>query len=147
MIDDFSKSSDNDSKKKIKRNAMILCARQVVEILRSCKKGNVLVHCAGGMHRTGMIVGIIRRYVNHDEDHVIVEDYKRHVAYESEEHKGGYEESNVSFIRDFDLDILDKMMRGQVLKLDSDMKDDEFLELHGRDEWGMVVRGGGRCGV
>ena len=58
MVDDYDKSDE-----RVKRNAMILCARQIVQILRSCAKGNVLVHCAGGMHRTGMLVGIIRRYV------------------------------------------------------------------------------------
>ena len=58
MVDNYDKSDE-----RVKRNAMILCARQIVQILRSCAKGNALVHCAGGMHRTGMLVGIIRRYV------------------------------------------------------------------------------------
>ena len=134
LVDDYDKSPEH-----VKRNAMILCARQIVEILRSCANGNVLVHCAGGMHRTGMLVGIIRRYINKDPIELVVEDYKRHVAFESSERPGGYEESNVRFIRNFDLDILDQMMRGQVVKLESDMVDDEDLQVYGRDEWGMIV--------
>jgi len=69
-------------------------------------RGNVLLHCGGGMHRTGMVYGIIRRCINGDDMSVVEDDYKQHVAYQDAETPGGYESLNVRFIREFDCRLL-----------------------------------------
>jgi hypothetical protein len=40
--------------------------------------GNILIHCCGGMHRTGMLFAIIRRWVNDDPIDDVLADYRRH---------------------------------------------------------------------
>lgn len=76
-------------------------------------EGNIFLHCGGGMHRTGMIVGIIRRYFNNDSMEAIKADYQRHVAWKSDEDPGGYEELNLRFIEEFDLSVLDRVIKGE----------------------------------
>lgn len=68
--------------------------------------GNVLVHCGGGMHRTGMVVGIIERCVNHADPAVVETGYKRHVGWRSERDPGGFEPANLAFIQAFDCSLL-----------------------------------------
>lgn len=65
-------------------------------------KGNVYYHCAGGMHRTGIISGVIQRCVNGMDMETIKKSYARHVAYENDDIKGGFEELNLRFIQEFD---------------------------------------------
>merc|ERR1712107_481861 len=82
MVDD-----ENEWNKLNLRNAMILCAQQIKDILNPEGKppeGGILIHCAGGMHRTGMLYGIIRRYINGDPIDDIIADYKRHVDWKAE---------------------------------------------------------------
>ena len=69
-------------------------------------QGNILVHCAGGMHRTGMTYGIIRRCINQDPMEEIEDCYKCHTAFKSADEPAGYEELNVRFIREFDCSLL-----------------------------------------
>lgn len=70
-------------------------------------RGNVYFHCGGGMHRSGMIFGILRRCINGDDMKLIEEEYKRHTAYQNEKRPGGYEALNVRFIREFDCSLLE----------------------------------------
>merc|ERR1712086_1053791 len=97
-----------------KAKAFKLCARQLQLILRpqgQDPKGNLVIHCGGGMHRTGMLVGILRRYCNPDDDiEDIVNDYRQHVAWQDPENPGGAEELNERFIREFDLTAIDEQL-------------------------------------
>ena len=157
MVDDVDEWTPDN-----RRKAMELCARQIKDVLNpngELPEGNILLHCCGGMHRTGMLVAIIRRYVNDDHIDAILDDYKRHVDWKSSDVPGGYEPLNERFIREFDLSILDRM--GVRLNLDdsssSSISTDEtsfssstesLREEHriGRcDEWGVIVKPG-RCG-
>lgn len=91
------------------RNAMALCADQINDILRPDGKspvGGILLHCAGGMHRTGIIYALIRRHVNDDPIEDIIDDYKRHVDWKSDDQPGGFEALNVRFIKEFDVSLL-----------------------------------------
>ena len=65
-------------------------------------KGNILIHCGGGMHRTGMIVGILQRHVNGEPMDEVARAYRFHVDYQGPDHVGGLEEDNLEVIRDFD---------------------------------------------
>jgi hypothetical protein len=69
-------------------------------------QGNVLIFCGGGMHRTGMIYGVIQRCINGETPEQIEITYKRHTAYRSDKEPGGYEELNLRFIREFDCGLL-----------------------------------------
>ena len=80
------------------------------EVLRpggSAPVGPVHVHCGGGMHRTGMVMGVLDRCINGADDGKIVTDYRRHVAWQSAEEPGGYEQDNVDFILGFDCGLLE----------------------------------------
>ena len=65
-----------------------------------------LYHSSGGMHRSGMLFGVLRRCVNGDSMAQIEREYRRHVAYSSEQQPGGFESLNLRFIREFDCRLL-----------------------------------------
>lgn len=69
-------------------------------------KGNLLVHCGGGMHRTGMVVGVIERCVNRADPLQVAAHYKRHVAYRNQQDLGGFEQRNLDFIEHFDCSLI-----------------------------------------
>ena len=71
-------------------------------------EGHVLVHCGGGMHRTGMVVGVLERCWNGAPREVWESAYRRHVAWQSPERSGGFEAANVEFIARFDCSLLQK---------------------------------------
>lgn len=124
-----------------KERAMEIVSHVIKDILLpggKAPEGNILLHCGGGMHRTGMIVGIIRRYCNNDAMEDIIADYKRHVAWKSDEDPGGYEELNVRFIREFDLSILKKVLEGV------DGIGAELAPSSEKDEWGYYTKAAGK---
>lgn len=69
-------------------------------------RGNIHIHCAGGMHRSGMVTGVIERCVNGEPLSVVEAHYRYHVGYRDPQHAGGLEEGNLRFIRDFDCGLL-----------------------------------------
>jgi len=69
-------------------------------------RGNVHVHCGGGMHRTGMVVGILERCFNGASADKIDRDYRHHTAYIDKERPGGFEQGNLDFIQAFDCSLL-----------------------------------------
>lgn len=68
--------------------------------------GNTLLHCGGGMHRTGMVVGIVERCLNGASMAEVEAGYKRHVAWRSAADPGGFEAENLHFIEQFDCSLL-----------------------------------------
>lgn len=70
--------------------------------------GHVLVHCGGGMHRTGMVMGVLERCWNRAPQAVWEAAYKRHVAWESDAQPGGFEPANLAFVAQFDCTRLTK---------------------------------------
>lgn len=92
---------------KTKEQAQDFVAMVIKDILlptgNQPKEGeSVLVHCGGGMHRTGMIVGIIRKvFSDADVETEILVDYRKHVGWKSEEQPGGREALNEKFILEF----------------------------------------------
>jgi hypothetical protein len=83
-----------------------LIREQILNPDGAAPKGNVHVHCGGGMHRTGMVVGVIERCINGAPPQVVEAGYKRHVGYRDAEHPGGFEEGNLRVIREFDCGLL-----------------------------------------
>lgn len=70
--------------------------------------GYVAVHCGGGMHRTGMVMGVLERCWNGAPEEVWAATYKRHVAWKSDAEPGGFEPANLQFIAHFDCSLLQK---------------------------------------
>lgn len=69
-------------------------------------RGNILIFCGGGMHRTGMTYGILQRCINNEPMETVEKTYRRHTAYRSGQEPGGYEPLNLRFIREFDCGLL-----------------------------------------
>jgi len=64
-------------------------------------RGNILVHCGGGMHRTGMVMAILDRWVNDASMDRVTEDYRYHVDWQGPERPGGFEADNLEAIDEF----------------------------------------------
>ena len=69
-------------------------------------RGNILIHCGGGMHRTGMIIGILMRIINNNSKKLIIDTYKYHTGYRNKQITGGFEQGNLDFIFNFDPKLL-----------------------------------------
>lgn len=69
-------------------------------------RGNIHIHCGGGMHRTGMVVGVLQRCLGHASDAEVEVAYKHHVGWRSAQDPGGFEAENLTFIRSFDCALL-----------------------------------------
>lgn len=87
-------------------NLARLIREQLLRPGGSPPRGNLYVHCGGGMHRSGMLFGAIQRCVNQEPMNRIEAQYKRHTGYRSEKQPGGYEPLNLRFIREFDCSLL-----------------------------------------
>lgn len=69
-------------------------------------RGNIYLHCGGGMHRSGMVFGVLRRCINHDPLPLIEKEYRHHTGWISDKSPGGFEPLNLQLIRQFDCSLL-----------------------------------------
>ncbi len=69
--------------------------------------GNVYFHCAGGMHRSPLVAGILRRCVAQESADVVREAMQIHAAYQSSDDQGGWEQPLLDFVERFDCSLLD----------------------------------------
>jgi hypothetical protein len=67
---------------------------------------NVLIHCLGGMHRTGLIYGILQKCINHEPEEKIIEVYKKHVGYKSKDDAGTFYQEDIDTIKAFPCNYL-----------------------------------------
>jgi Tyrosine phosphatase family len=88
------------------RRLATLLRRHLLRPGGASPRGNLYVHCGGGMHRTGMVIGVLRRCINKDSMLVIEAEYRRHTSWHSTKEPGGFEALNLRFIRDFDCSLL-----------------------------------------
>lgn len=91
------------------RKAMLAVAQTLRELLRpqgAPPKGHLWVHCGGGMHRTGMVVGILERCVNGASMDEVAQSFRQHVAWHSPQDPGGFEPANLDFIASFECSLL-----------------------------------------
>ncbi|MSQ84955.1 MAG: hypothetical protein EXR77_19120 [Myxococcales bacterium] len=93
-----------------RQTAMAAVAEVIkTQILRpngAAPKGSVVIHCGGGMHRTGMIFGVFERCINKTPWPEVQAGYQRHVGYRSPSERGGFEEQNLKFIEEFDCSLV-----------------------------------------
>lgn len=91
---------------KVAHEAMAQLVRMVLRPEGKPPIGNVMVHCGGGMHRTGMVVGVIERCLNQAPRAEWEARYRHHVAWRSTSEPGGFEQANVDFIAAFPCELL-----------------------------------------
>jgi hypothetical protein len=101
------KAGYEKNKKQAMEQVASLIRQQILRPGGKAPRGNVYFHCAGGMHRSGMLFGILRRCVNKDSMALIEREYKRHTAFKSNSAPGGFERLNLRFIKEFDCALLD----------------------------------------
>ena len=65
-------------------------------------QGNIYLHCGGGMHRSGMVMGILDRCVNGASMEEVRRRYLWHTGWQSPEQPGGAEPGNLAVIAAFD---------------------------------------------
>jgi hypothetical protein len=95
-----------DARRRAMEGVARLIREQILAPGGAPPKGNLHIHCGGGMHRSGMIAGVIERCVNGTPLDVVEAHYRLHVGWRDPEHPGGLEENNLRFIHDFDCALL-----------------------------------------
>lgn len=80
---------------------------QILRPAGAAPRGHVQIHCGGGMHRTGMVMGVVERCLGGESMAAISARYKAHVGWRSAQDPGGFEAQNIAFIRDFDCSLLE----------------------------------------
>lgn len=65
-------------------------------------QGNIYLHCGGGMHRSGMVMGILERCVNGASMEAVTRRYRWHTAWRGPQNPGGAEPGNLEVIARFD---------------------------------------------
>ena len=96
----------NDKRDKATRNLARLIKEQILMPDGKSPKGNILIHCGGGMHRTGMVIGVLQKIFNGVSMEDIAKTYSYHVGYKNKEHPGGFEQGNLDFIKEFPVELL-----------------------------------------
>lgn len=92
--------------RKVMKQVAMLIQDQILRPGGKAPRGNVFFHCGGGMHRSGVLAGVLRRCINQEDMKKITRLHKYHSAYTSAKKMGGYEPLLVRFIREFDCSLL-----------------------------------------
>lgn len=79
-----------------------LIREQILAPGGSPPQGNIYLHCGGGMHRSGMVMGILDRCVNGTAMEQVTRLYLHHTGWQSSRQPGGAEQGNLDVIAGFD---------------------------------------------
>ncbi|MDC0534386.1 hypothetical protein OAO18_01090 [Francisellaceae bacterium] len=85
--------------------------KQVTSIayMTAYAQGNVLLHCYGGIHRTGIVFGVLQKCIQKVPMAEVINTYKKHADWHSKEDPGVYYQINVDFIEKYDCHLLDSL--------------------------------------
>jgi hypothetical protein len=75
-------------------------------------KGSVLIHCFGGMHRTGIVYAVMQKCLNYKQKKIskeILLENQCHVKYDGPEKKGGFQQENIKLIQEFPCNALNSL--------------------------------------
>lgn len=104
--DELRESEGPDAAKAAMQAIADLIRSQILAPQGQAPRGHVQVHCGGGMHRTGMVIGVLERCWNRTPWAEVAAHYRRHVGWLSDREPGGFEEKNLEFIEKFDCSLL-----------------------------------------
>lgn len=90
------------------KNFARLINEQILRPGGKLPNGNILIHCGGGMHRTGMVIGALQKVINGASMEEIKNTYSYHVGYKGKDKLGGFEQGNLDFIAEFPAELLKK---------------------------------------
>lgn len=68
--------------------------------------GDIYIHCFGGIHRTGLVFGIIQKCLNEAPEDLVIQEYRCHAGYESPSQPGSARKFDENRIKDFDCTLL-----------------------------------------
>ncbi len=83
-----------------------LIREQILAPGGAAPRGNVHVHCGGGMHRSGIVIGVLERAINGGTMDEVEARYRLHVDYQGPDRPGGFVQANLDAIADFDPHLL-----------------------------------------
>jgi len=96
----------NAKRDKATKNFARLINEQILRPGGKMPNGNILIHCGGGMHRTGMVIGVLQKVINGLSMEEIAKTYRYHVGYKGKDKPGGFEQGNLDFIAEFPAELL-----------------------------------------
>ena len=78
--------------------------RRIATIIRTIEvaAGNVLIHCVGGWHRTGLVYGVMQKCINQTPMPLVIEEYKQHTGWQSAQQPVFYRAGDVDLLQRFD---------------------------------------------
>jgi hypothetical protein len=84
--------------------------QRIAEIARivEAAPGDVMIHCFGGMHRTGVLFGVLQKCLNRVPVEQVLDEYRCHADWKSAERPGGAREENETVLREFPCELLGK---------------------------------------
>lgn len=89
-----------DNFKKLSKQEIFKKLKEIINLIET-SPGNVLIHCYGGMHRTGLVFGVMQKCLHKLPIERVLDEYKCHAAWESKEREGGYKKENETVLREF----------------------------------------------
>jgi protein-tyrosine phosphatase family protein len=87
------------------KDALFQRVAEIVRVVESAP-GDVMVHCFGGMHRTGVLFGVMQKCLNHIPVDQVLNEYRCHTDWQSDERPGGASKDNETAIREFPCELL-----------------------------------------
>jgi len=84
-----------------------LIREQILRPAGAPPRGNIYFHCAGGMHRSPLLAGVLRKCLAGDSIEQVREAMQAHTDYIDESHAGGYEAPILEIVRSFDCSLLE----------------------------------------
>ena len=93
---------------RLKRQTKEALFQRVAEIVRliEAAPGDVMIHCFGGMHRTGVVFGVMQKCLNRVPIEQVLDEYRCHTDWKSAERPGGASQDNEMALREFPCELL-----------------------------------------
>lgn len=100
---------DTDATEGLDRKVVEKIFPTVTNIVKeiSTLPGNVLIHCYGGMHRTGILYGVMQKCLNKLPIDLIIDEYRCHTAWQSPEKPGLAWKAHEDIFREFPCEMLE----------------------------------------
>jgi hypothetical protein len=81
----------------------------LIEILNRLP-GDIYLHCFGGIHKTGLLFGVIQKCINKLPIDTVIEEYRCHASYQSPHAVGSSRKYDEDRLKNFDCSILQSIL-------------------------------------